>query len=111
MSLNRLLTVYGLEEYLNTPLGDRIFKVIRRQGENGKQFLDWSAFLKMQATTAEGSNEEKAQLLIELFDREKDECLEREEMISAYLEIFKSMADRSPAVKKVSESLSPVEVN
>ena len=36
MSLNKLLTVYGLEEYLNTPLGDRVFKVMRRQGENGK---------------------------------------------------------------------------
>ena len=99
ISQNRILEYFGLQQYMNTKAGDRLFGLFRSanssslfHSEEASKFLDWHCFVTLMAVIRQGTAQEKADLVYGIFDQDKNNILEREEVIAFYSELLKSLS-------------------
>lgn len=99
ISQNKILEYFGFYQYMNTKAGDRLFGLFRSanasslfSSEETSKFLDWHCFVTLMAVIRQGTAQEKADLVYGIFDQDKNNILEREEVIAFYSELLKSLS-------------------
>ena len=123
ISQNKILEYFGFELYINTKAGDRLFGLFRSANstplltEKSERFLDWHSFVTLMSIIKVGSSQEKAELVYGMFDQDKNNILEREEMIAFYSEFMKSLSSskvsdpNTSELKSLISSTSSIEIN
>ena len=104
VSQNKILKYYGFENYIGSPMGDRLFVMFRNAGydaalsnSRGRQaearFIDWDCFVRLTTIVIKGTEEERCRLIYGIFDRDKEGTLEKEEFVTIYMQLFKMLSD------------------
>jgi Ca2+-binding EF-hand superfamily protein len=105
-----MLEYFGLEEFLHTPLADRLFTFFLAPSndpyaiktvESARSFclphskpvapvrvMDWHSYFLLMAVIIHGTAEEKGELLCMLFDKNKDGWLDREELTTILIRLL-----------------------
>lgn len=77
---------------------------IAGDSEDDKMFIDWPVFLRFMSVLVAGDLEEKCMLLYAMFDINKNNDLDREDMISFYMEFFKALtSEKNKGGRKIEE--------
>jgi hypothetical protein len=110
VSQNRILEYFGYEEFLHTPLADKLFLFFLTP-KNGPyavksansarpfclpcskpvapvHFMDWDGYFLLMAVIIHGTIEEKGELICMLFDKNRDGRLDREELTTILIRLL-----------------------
>jgi Ca2+-binding EF-hand superfamily protein len=72
--------------------------------EEDNMFIDWPVFIRFMSVVVAGDLEEKCMLVYAMFDANKTNDLEREDMISFYMEFFRALtSEQNKGGRKVEE--------
>lgn len=112
-----MLEYFGLEEFLHTPLADRLFKFFLTPGADpiasklsgpaaekdktqGVRLMDWNAFFMLMVVVLYGTPEEKCELVCMLFDENRDGWLDREELTTILIRLLNVVLSASKAAEE-----------
>ncbi len=86
----KLLEYFGMLELDGTQLGMEIFSLMKNNN-TGRKFINWERFIIFVSIIAKGSPQEKLGVLINLFSRQGDLKITKEELRHVFFIIIQSM--------------------